>query len=543
MRAVGVMRVEARRVLIALGLLMVGHAAHAVSLSRDGAGQALVYPWYTVNAGQDTMLTLVNLENDAKAVKLRFLEGYNSRDVLDLNVYLAPGDVWTAVVTEDGEGARLVSHDVSCTVPAFTAANGHALKFATQGFDGTGPMPADRGPAGLARTREGHVQVIEMGVVVGESAKALSPRRVDPGDGTEVWPGGSPADCARLQGAWEEGGYWANDPSIDLVPPSSGLTGSASIVDVAGGVVLNYTPDALADFHEAGRGRMHTAPGVLEPNLASGSSKTAHLHQSLTSRVSDPATRTVMFGRGIDAVTAVFMKRGVANEFWSTPGIGAASEWVLTYPTKRFYTDPFYVGEHAQAPFHETFRIHDGAAQSCTRDLEFAVRDRNGAWFGNRWDGFNLPSLGKGPQLCRAAQVVTFEQREPQAPPDFDPAPPSAVLGSRLVTADLSPGFDSGWAVLAFDGFGNGDLAGSDGEIAVLANRSRGSWRQSSSTGRWMASSPTTPLRRHIAPTCHAPRIRSSSGRGSGCVGTLAADGGFDRTASTCIRSNLPGMA
>ena len=63
---------------------------------------------------------------------------------------------------------------------------------------------------------------------------------------------------------------------------------------------------------------------------------------------------------------------------------------------------------------------------------------------------------------------MTFEQREPQAPPDFDPAPPSAVLGSRLVTADLSPGFDSGWAVLAFDGFGNGDLAGSDGEIAVV---------------------------------------------------------------------------
>jgi hypothetical protein len=428
------MRIEARRVLIALVLLMAGHAAHAVSLGVDGAGQALVYPWYTVNAGQDTMLTLVNLENDAKAVKLRFLEGYNSRDVLDLNVYLAPGDVWTAVVTEDGEGARLVSHDASCTVPAFTAANGHALTFATRGFDGTGPMPADGGPAGLARTREGHVEVIEMGVVVGESARALSPPLVFPDALMDVVPGGPPADCARLQGAWQEGGYWANDPSIDLVPPSSGLTGSASIVDVAGGVVLNYTPDALADFHEAGRGRMHTSPGALEPNLASGSSKTAHVHQSLTSRVSDPATRAVRFARGIDAVTAVFMKRGVANEFWSTPGIGAASEWVLTYSTKRFYTDPFYVGAQAQEPFHETFRIHDGTARSCSPELEFAVRDRNGGWTGNRWGRANIPFLTEGPQLCYAAQVVTFEQREPQDPPDFSARPPSAVLGSRLVT-------------------------------------------------------------------------------------------------------------
>jgi hypothetical protein len=33
----------------------------------------------------------------SKPVKVRFLEGYNSREVLDFDLYLTPHDVWTGV--------------------------------------------------------------------------------------------------------------------------------------------------------------------------------------------------------------------------------------------------------------------------------------------------------------------------------------------------------------------------------------------------------------------------------------------------------------
>ena len=86
--------------------------ANAVDLNPDGLGQVLIYPYYTVNIGQDTLFSVVNTDPiNGKAVKVRFLEGYNSREVLDFNLYLSPNDVWTARVSQtadDGGGA--VSH-------------------------------------------------------------------------------------------------------------------------------------------------------------------------------------------------------------------------------------------------------------------------------------------------------------------------------------------------------------------------------------------------------------------------------------------------
>ena len=51
-----------------------------------------------MNAGQTTVLSVVNTTNLAKAVKVRFLEGYNSQEVLDFNLFLSAYDVWTANV-------------------------------------------------------------------------------------------------------------------------------------------------------------------------------------------------------------------------------------------------------------------------------------------------------------------------------------------------------------------------------------------------------------------------------------------------------------
>ncbi|MGB5098482.1 MAG: hypothetical protein WBN82_11300, partial [Porticoccaceae bacterium] len=53
-------------------------AAHAVHVNPDGLGQVLLYPYYTVQNNFVTAIHVVNTTDQAKAVKVRFLEGKNS---------------------------------------------------------------------------------------------------------------------------------------------------------------------------------------------------------------------------------------------------------------------------------------------------------------------------------------------------------------------------------------------------------------------------------------------------------------------------------
>ena len=81
------------------GAAGIAGTAQAVNLNPDGLGQVLLYPYYTANDGNDTLLSVVNTSSDAKAVKVRFKEGYNSREVLDFNMYMSAYDVWAAEVS------------------------------------------------------------------------------------------------------------------------------------------------------------------------------------------------------------------------------------------------------------------------------------------------------------------------------------------------------------------------------------------------------------------------------------------------------------
>ena len=105
------------------GVAGVANIANAVNINPDGTGQALIYPYYTVNDGNQTFISVVNTTIEGKAVKVRILEGMNSREALDFNLYLSPFDVWTGVFTEaspDGPGS-ISTGDTSCTVPPIPA--------------------------------------------------------------------------------------------------------------------------------------------------------------------------------------------------------------------------------------------------------------------------------------------------------------------------------------------------------------------------------------------------------------------------------------
>src|SRR5436309_438676 len=96
----------------------------------NGTGQVLVYPYYTVQSTSgnswNTFLSVVNTTSSAKAVKVRFLEGKTSSEVLDFNLFLSPNDVWTGAVVPSssaaGAPAMLITADNSCTSPQVTLA-------------------------------------------------------------------------------------------------------------------------------------------------------------------------------------------------------------------------------------------------------------------------------------------------------------------------------------------------------------------------------------------------------------------------------------
>ena len=119
------------------GVAGIASVANAVNLNPDGLGQVLIYPYYTVNGGNSTLVSVVNTTGFGKAVKVRFVEGRNSREVLDFNLYLSPYDVWTGAVYEIAgiTPAVLSTNDNSCTVPNIKTnsclpvnSNDHALR-------------------------------------------------------------------------------------------------------------------------------------------------------------------------------------------------------------------------------------------------------------------------------------------------------------------------------------------------------------------------------------------------------------------------------
>ena len=97
-----------------------GATANTLQVSESGAGHFLVVPYFTTQSGNALLLSLINMDEfNGKAVKLRFRSARNADTLYDFQVFLAPGDMWTANVSQNGAGlSYLTTTDASCTKPA-----------------------------------------------------------------------------------------------------------------------------------------------------------------------------------------------------------------------------------------------------------------------------------------------------------------------------------------------------------------------------------------------------------------------------------------
>ena len=404
-----------RKSVLTLGIVMtLSHTASAVYLNPQGRGEVLIYPYYTVKNSNSTLLSITNPTGDGKAIKVRFLEGHDGRDTLDFNLYLAPSDMWVGQIVQQGEGAAIFTNDNSCTVPQVPTSQAKAQPFKTTLFGENSPWGNDGGPTDASRTLEGSIEVIEMGVITNATHNTL--QAITPTNGM-------PANCTQVVGAWED--YWKTDPTIDVSPTRGGLFGSGIILDVGLGTVQSYNAEALAQFNEFNSTPLHTSPTDEQPTLASGSSMNS------TTFVNDDEVLTTTFPTSIDAVSSLFMVDHVQNEFWTSASIGASSEWVISFPTKRFYTDPHYVGysNGARAPFESVF-ANDKSCDSATVAI-----------FGRDAQSFSIPSA-QPYRPCFSVNVLTFSQSQSA----------SLILGSSLTQNVPTAPIANGWADVTFIG-------------------------------------------------------------------------------------------
>ena len=417
-------------VLAGLGALGAAGTANAVHINPEGLGQVVIFPYYTVRNGNVTAISIVNTNNETKIVKVRFLEGKNSREVLDFNLFLSPSDVWTGVVIPTAAGARLETGDNSCVTPSdlFGNATGvirtDALGLPLNDFKNyqyTGALVDNALLGSLDRTREGYMEVIEMGVVIDPVMTGFIKHSA----------AGVPANCAALDAydalstaaapAAKLPGtlVGATRSTQYLAPPSGGLFGRESIINAANGT--NYAIGAMATLDSWFNPPVPTLPpysasGNVNPSL---SSQTGIDTNSLVFVSDQPAgfgfpasaagVVRATWASSVQAVTSVFMRSDIYNEFLTDAATVSRTDWVVTMPTKR---DLIGVGAGApNRPFSNNFASATPTG-ACDAYL-MSIFNREEGTLTNA-PGVILPSprppaaSAPGQNLCWEANVIEF---------------------------------------------------------------------------------------------------------------------------------------
>jgi len=474
--------------------------AQAVNLNPDGLGQVLIYPYYTANGGNSTLLSVVNTTDNAKAVKVRFLEGFNSREVLDFNLYLSHHDVWVAGIianapqsadytpSEWDTDTSLVITDDSCTVPYLFG--DYPVELAVGLLAGVQPFRdysytefPDGGPTSQQRAAEGHFEIIEMGTIEpGSPAEKAITHVLHPAvkkDGEIVEPAyWGPGDCETLVDWWtlggtgENDGIWAGEAVTGGLQAysyttrnSGGLFGGAAIINVNNGAMFSYDARAVQGYDKTDDG-LHYIPGNDKPSLTSGNQKTAYVFFGV------PQNKSValQYGFSVDAVSAVFMHEYTMNEYTTADSPAeAATEWVVTFPTKAFYVDVPYIDDETEVIYQPStggtvakpiglaecnYWVPGNTYPTTTAPGTDTPIDAPGTYNNPGWEDcpyvaveFNTDPTNARPPFtefydggaCEAVTLVAYDRDErtasnpdkPGQPPVVSPAPPLTPPGKE----------------------------------------------------------------------------------------------------------------
>lgn len=442
-----------------LGVVGALTSAQAVHLNPDGTGQVLLFPYFNAQQGYQTNINLVNSTDQTKAVKIRFREGKYSNDILDFNIYMSPEDVWVGTVKagDDGKG-NLIGHlrttDKSCTLPMEAAAD----------CDSTGADGKNRCEAVVPftghnlyknvtadDTREGYIEVIEMGVV--EDAAVQT---------GVLHNKGKPNNCKTVEEAWKKGSFTqgAGSAAKGLSAPTGGLFGSSAVLNVSAGAAFTLDPVAIDNYStQAQHYLSHDPDKFLLPSLASGNVDSSSLmvkkpsgeaelvvttwNQTQDTCLNDGDALTPACGTNPYPIAHVLLAPHLMNEYYLDPSFGydGHTDWVVTFPMKKH-------GIHATkkdvlANFEKGIYDREEGRANWTATPGGQVTDSF---------GFSPPvginaTVDDSSMLLREVNVISFKSTDLS----YD-ASRTVLSSSSKQTLSVGP-FISGWARLSFPGY------------------------------------------------------------------------------------------
>lgn len=324
----------------AIATIAASNSALAVSISTNGLGQVGLIPFYNVNSGWNTNISVVNTSSTkVAAFKIRFRDAYESKDMRDFNVFLSPNDVWTATVSKpEGETLAIVKMtDKSCTAPDFsTAKYNYQIKFATPGVAGT-PRPS----------QIGHVEIIEMGVAdpkvaINQVAKAAvhvngvpsSCSTVEQVYSGMVYPAGTYSCSVKYKTLKKSTPLNSNDArSQEFCAPENILKVSANLVS-SQGVAVDIPVTMLNDFYTPTNKALDLMdePSSTAPGLNNISPARADFYTEKYGFIGAEFSGAV--NPELASLSALLSATTIHNEYMRGDML---TDWVITFPLKYYY--------------------------------------------------------------------------------------------------------------------------------------------------------------------------------------------------------------
>ena len=327
----------------ALGGALASPAAADIRLSSSGLGEAVYVPFYSVDDGLDSLISVGNDSDQPTMVRLLLAEALNGQTVMYFNIYLPAHSVWSGSVSSRENGRAVInSSSTVCSLPILTPEG-----FVLVPFDYANNFP-DGGPTDFSRTRSGAVEILELAALTGELADATNA-----------------LDCDAIQDAYTTVNGVQPDRTDMLLPPSGAVSAKVQLISVADGLVFSVPDFAVSGFSATARDPgFEVAPRFANPVLSEGQ----------TEFIAETAVGTLHFSadRGPDAISSLFMQARLSGEFYANQELGASTRWAVSFPTKAAYVSErpgsLATGGVAVPPFSDFFDADGSCDTVATRD-------------------------------------------------------------------------------------------------------------------------------------------------------------------------------